>query len=424
MFSTAPLGLVGVMGSGQTSLLGSALLGAAVPTPFPVLRGPQLRTNIAEMASYCRKAGVELAPHVKTTMSPTIARWQLDAGARGLTVATVGQARLLHVAGFRHLLIAMQVVQAPDLGWIAARLADGDVELSCFVDSVEGVDLMAETLGSPDLGRPLPVLLEVGLPGGRTGCRTDEDIATVVAAVRAAPGLTLVGVAGFEGIITRPSPEARLNAVLDYLHRVRQVTERLLVTDAFDPTRGVVVTAGGTAFFAQVAQILTGGWPGRAHVTTVLRSGCYVTHDAGPYQRALEAFGGPGAPALRPALQVWGTVISHPEPHLAFLDVGRRHVSADAGLPLPRWRSPRDSADCLPLTCAEVVALNDQHAYLRLDDTTSVQIGDRVGLEIAHPCTTLDKWRQIPIVDDRYRVIDTVDACFGILDPAWEQVPT
>ena len=60
----------------------------------------------------------------------------------------------------------------------------------------------------------------------------------------------------------------------------------------------------------------------------------------------------------------------------------------------------------------EVTELNDQHAYLRLDAGTSLGPGDLVCLGISHPCTTLDKWRLIPVLDEQDRVIDVVHTFF------------
>ena len=57
--------------------------------------------------------------------------------------------------------------------------------------------------------------------------------------------------------------------------------------------------------------------------------------------------------------------------------------------------------------------LNDQHAYLHLTSHThGLQVGDRVCLGISHPCTTFDKWRWMPIVDDDYTVVDAIVTCF------------
>ena len=32
--------------------------------------------------------------------------------------------------------------------------------------------------------------------------------------------------------------------------------------------------------------------------------------------------------------------------------------------------------------------------------------GDRLCAHISHPCTTLDKWRLVPVVDNDYAVVD------------------
>ena len=63
-----------------------------------------------------------------------------------------------------------------------------------------------------------------------------------------------------------------------------------------------------------------------------------------------------------------------------------------------------------------VTALNDQHAYLRFDAQTPVDehpvVGQLLGCGISHPCTTFDKWRWMPVVDDAYRVVDAVSVNF------------
>jgi D-serine deaminase-like pyridoxal phosphate-dependent protein len=103
--------------------------------------------------------------------------------------------------------------------------------------------------------------------------------------------------------------------------------------------------------------------------------------------------------------------VSRPEPGLALLSAGRRDVGFDAGLPVPLRARRRDGGEA-ELAGATVTGLNDQHAYLRLDPGTALAPGDVVGLGISHPCTTLDKWRLIPVLNDQDRVIDTVHTFF------------
>jgi len=143
----------------------------------------------------------------------------------------------------------------------------------------------------------------------------------------------------------------------------------------------------------------------------VLRSGGYLFHDHGLYQASTPAARGvAGAPELRPALELWAQVLSRPEPGLALLTAGRRDAGFDQGLPVPlrAYRRGGGAADL----AGEVSELNDQHAYLRLDPGTALAPGDLVCLGISHPCTTLDKWRVIPVLDEEDRVIDVVHAFF------------
>jgi D-serine dehydratase len=62
----------------------------------------------------------------------------------------------------------------------------------------------------------------------------------------------------------------------------------------------------------------------------------------------------------------------------------------------------------------KISALNDQHAYLRGSDAqhAALQVGDLICLGISHPCTTFDKWRWMPLVDEDYSVCDAIVTYF------------
>src|SRR6266850_6945223 len=64
-----------------------------VDTPALYVDLDALERNIARMQEQCRAWGVALRPHVKTHKIAEIAQMQLDAGAIGITVAKVGEAR-------------------------------------------------------------------------------------------------------------------------------------------------------------------------------------------------------------------------------------------------------------------------------------------------------------------------------------------
>jgi D-serine deaminase-like pyridoxal phosphate-dependent protein len=71
--------------------------------PIATIDNAALAANVQAMADYCSAHRVRLAPHAKTAMSPGLADRQLAAGAVGLTVATVSQARVFHAHGVRRL---------------------------------------------------------------------------------------------------------------------------------------------------------------------------------------------------------------------------------------------------------------------------------------------------------------------------------
>jgi D-serine dehydratase len=366
--------------------------------PLLTLRESALRNNLAAMAAWCARAGVELAPHGKTAMSPELAARQLAHGAWGITVASIGQLQAYRAFGFPRLLLANELTDAAGIAWLAAELAaDPGFEAYCYVDSPDGVAILDRTLRRHPAGRPLPVLVEIGHAGGRTGCRTDEAALAVAKAAQSAGPLTVAGVAGYEGTIAGGEPE-----VAAFCRRLRALAGAL--GDGDGPR---IVTAGGSAYFDVVTRELTAGGTGPARV--ILRSGAYLTYDHGFYGAVSPAGRGTaGAPALRPALEVRAQVLSRPEPGLALLGAGRRDVGFDKGLPVP----VRVIGSAASTAGWAVTELNDQHAYLRLDEDAALGPGDLVSLGISHPCTTLDKWRALVVLDDDDLVIDIVHAFF------------
>ena len=96
----------------------------ALATPSLVVDLDVLEENVEDMARRGRQLGVALRPHAKTHKSPDLARLQLDAGAVGLTVATVSEAEVFAEAGFTDLFIAYPLWVDPEKGRRLRALAD------------------------------------------------------------------------------------------------------------------------------------------------------------------------------------------------------------------------------------------------------------------------------------------------------------
>ncbi|RFS87167.1 amino acid deaminase [Actinomadura spongiicola] len=377
----------------------------AFGTPLLTLDAGALDHNLRTMAEWAEAAGVALAPHGKTTMAPQLWRRQLDAGAWGITVANLPQLRVARAFGVRRVMLANALLDPAGLAWLAAELEENpEFEFVSWVDSVRSVELMDDALRLAHAQRRVGVCVEIGGPHGRTGVRDDGDALALADAVRAAPTLRLAGLAGYEGALAHDASDEGRRSVDAYLRRMAHLFGRLEYE-----TDEPIVTAGGSSFFDQVADVL-GGLDGRV----VLRSGAYIVHDDGFYRKISPFSRGATGTALRSAMHGWARVVSRPEPALALLDAGKRDLPFDEGLPEPqliRGKGPE------PVEKASVAAVNDQHAFLVdfLVDP-SVEVGDVVRLGLSHPCTALDKWTLLPVVDDadaeRPVVVDLVRTWF------------
>lgn len=389
-----------------------SLFTAGFSWPIATLRASAIDHNIATLSAWCERHGALLAPHGKTSMAPAIFSRQLVAGAWAITAATPWQVRLYRARGIKRILLANELVDVDFMHWLAAeRTADPEFEFLCYVDSVAGVELLGGALDTAlntalDTA-PLGVLVEVGPLGGRTGCRSIDDVRAVARAVQRHSALALIGVAAFEGPFGHGRDPETLDAVSAFVRSLAQTLRDLDAGGLLDPRAPYfVLTCGGSAQLDVVTSALTEPMQCSRPVHPVLRSGAYATHDDGLYAETSSL-----GPQLRAAIEVWCQVLSCPEPGLAVLGAGRRDLSFDAGLPVARWRRPVTGGDVVPFH-SELSKLNDQHAFVHLDPGSHLDVGDLVGLGISHPCTTHDKWQLLPLLDDERRVIDCVRSYF------------
>jgi D-serine dehydratase len=397
---------------------GLNLLRDEFPAPVAVIRETALQTNIELMRQYTESAGVCLAPHGKTTMCPQLFDLQLDAGAWGITCATAAHLRVYRRFGVPRIIMANQLLDAQSVRFVARELAaDPRFEFFGIVDSVAGARQYYDVLSNLPPGPVLNLLLEVGAAGGRTGVRTVDEALLVAREVAGmSRSLRLAGIEAFEGIFPGSPAEAEVN-VEAFMQRVSEVARRCDAEGLFGG-ESVILTAGGSAYFDQVVTALGSVRLSRP-TRIVLRSGCYITHDHGTYAAALDRLrqrntaGVFAHHSFEPALELWTTVQSLPEPGLAIVALGKRDVSFDMGLPVPlkhyRPGSPVHLTDVRGK--AEIVRLNDHHGYLTFTGL-DLAVKDRIAVGISHPCTTFDRWEYLYRVNDRYDIVSMVRTFF------------
>ena len=397
-----------------------SLLAGDLPLPQAVICDSALAHNHAWMRDFTASTGVLLAPHGKTTMAPQIFAQQLAAGAWGITVANVQQLVICVRFGVRRIIMANQLLGRAEVGTVIHLLeAHPDLEFHFLIDSHAQLTSIERVADSQSMSRKLTALLELGVAGGRTGARTFDEAVGVARVVAASKTIALSGLECYEGLqITGDSGRDAIMVagLMQRVHDVALACDR----EGLFAGRSIILTAGGSAAFDIVARDL----PMKLSkpVLTILRSGCYVTHDSGFYNRMLEGVKARSGtawqsrPGLRPALEVWSRAQSCPEPGLAILTMGKRDASFDLEMPIvcKRYRPGIDTAPQPAPATWKIANMNDQHAYLRFsaDDDAAPQVGDLVGCGISHPCTTFDKWRALFTVDDDYRVTGAIRTFF------------
>jgi len=412
----APLALDAIGGQGWKPYAGKMAL------PLMSLDEPAFSGNVKAMMAYVRDHGIEIAPHAKTPMSTAIANTLLGAGAWGTTVADIRQASVFLRAGFRRLILANEIGGLAAARRFAAMVAGfPDAEFHIFVDSIDVANTLRTAWAERDDLPALGLLVEFG--AGRAGARDLKTGTAILDEILSAETSTvrLSGIAAYEGAAATADPVETVNRIkglmalmADFLPRVRT-----RVSDA----RRLLVTAGGSVYFDMVVDGLGDAVASDPNCVLVLRSGAIFFHDHGVYKRGLASLdarrgfvvGGAVRSAsdeFVPALRLWSEVLSRPESGLAIAGMGMRDVASDQDLPRPLvlYRDGERAAD---LTGAEVLRLNDQHAFVKLPDGSDVKVGDVIEFGISHPCTCLDRHAILYGLDREQRVTKAYLTSFG-----------
>ena len=385
------------------------LLAEEVCLPAALLKKSALENNISWMQRYADARGVSLAPHGKTTMTPWIFQAQQRAGAWGIGVGSAWQASAAMASGIQRVLMVNQLVGKANMQVVAQLKAHyRAVDFICCVDSEVNVHALSAFFA--DQGQTLDVLIELGVPGGRCGCRSVDDALALAQRVSDLPGLRLRGLELYEGVLHGDDPQPQVEALLQQAAALACRMEPLVDGE-------FILTGAGTVWYDVVCNIwLAAAKPRRCRI--VIRPGCYITHDRGIYDLAQQELIARDPIAcdlagdLTSALELMAMVQSVPEADRAVVNFGKRDCAFDAGLPQPiaHYRNGQE----LALRAESIVStgIMDQHCMLRLAPGSDVQVGDILLFGTSHPCLTFDKWKTLLLVDDDYNVLDELDTLF------------
>lgn len=344
---------------------------ASVQTPFLAVDLAILDANIARAQALADGRGLALRPHVKTHKCVEIGRRQAAAGARGITVATIGEAEVFADAGFDDLFVAYPLWPSPDARErIAALAARASVLIG--VDSLEAASGWA--------GSGAKALVEVDSGHHRSGVA--PEAAGELAAGAAASGLEVVGVFTFPGHSYAPGAGGPA---------------------ASDETSALAAASASLGRVGLAASVLSGGSTPSLDATgaglTETRPGVYVFGDAQQWEL------GSCSPA-DVALTCHATVVSHAGGRL-ILDAGSKALGADRAAWASGFGRLLDHPD------ARIVLLSEHHAVADLAGERLPALGSTVRVVPNHACNAVNLADDLAVFDSGRRVATWAVAARG-----------
>lgn len=289
----------------------------ALDTPALLVDRDALARNLAAMAAHARAVGVNLRPHAKTHKSLAIARLQIEAGAIGISCATMGEAEVMIRGGLPGIHITSPQVTPAKLSRLRA-LNQGDHRgLSVVVDHPDNLMALAD-MGRLD-GKPLAVLIDFAAGHARTGCADPEAVIALARAAQESPVLRLLGVQSYSGQLQHIATRA---ARREQALRQAEILRAIVMQMKTDGIAAPIVSGGGTGTFDLDPE---------ARVFTELQVGSYVFMDV-DYQRALQE--GRNAPPFETSLFVQSGVVSVNAPGYVTTDAGLKSFATDGPLPV------------------------------------------------------------------------------------------
>jgi D-serine deaminase-like pyridoxal phosphate-dependent protein len=343
-------------------------------TPALVLDIDAAQRNIDRMASGLRQLGsATIRPHYKAHKSPDLAWRQLQAGAGGLSMATVWEAVVLADAGLDDLFV-VNTVSHPAKIAVLARLA-ADHRILVAVD--EAPNAAALSAAATAAGSTLGVLVEVDTGMDRCGTDTADQALALARRVMDLPGLRFEGLTGYEGHCSLTVDNAlrheRQRAAMTFFTGVVGRLEA-------DGIRCRIRSAGGIATWRWTA-----GFPG----VTEIQAGTYVVMDN--YHDHM-------APGFEHSLTVQASVISRPGGRV-IVDAGSKSIADPANVTVM-------GHDGL-----EVVRFDEEHGVFAAPEGSPLAVGDSVALVPGYSPSTVNCY-------DAYHVIRD-----GTVTDIWPVIP-
>lgn len=330
-----------------------------IETPALLLDLDRMEANLERMAAFFRNVQAKLRPHFKNHKCPDLAARQLDAGAIGITCATLREAECLVHHGVRSVLLGNEIVDPVKIRRF--------VELARRADIIVCVDneKVADDLAREARNRNTQVSVLVDVDVGLHRCGVPPGQAAVhLARTVTEKGLRFRGLMGYEGHVLRKLPGVEKEDA------VAAAMGPLMETKAWLEREGIpvqIVSVGGTGTYS-----LSGRYPG----VTEIQAGSYLLMDT-DYRKCCTDFD--------PALTLLTMVLSKTEGERIVVDAGLKALSCERGIPAVK--------DLPGLATHRLTA---EHGIIDLEDRSApVEVGDRIEMSVHYSDATVNLHERI-----------------------------
>src|SRR6185436_17407774 len=329
-------------------------------TPALVLDIDAAQRNIDHMASELKQMGAAtIRPHYKTHKSPDLARRQLQAGAGGLSMATVWEAAILAAAGMDDLFVVNTVAHPAKLRVLAELARDHRVLVA--VDEAENSASAAAVTAGSTLG----IMVEVDTGMDRCGTDNAADCLAVARQVIDLPGLRFEGITGYEGHCSM-TPD----------HDMRHERQRAAMK-FFTDVAGQLEADGIPCPIRSAGGIATWNWTAAYPGLTEIQAGTYVVMDN---------FHGRMVPGFEHSLTIAATVISR-QSGKVIVDAGNKSVADPADVTMVGHDHP-------------VLRFDEEHGIFDAAGGSPLRVGDPVRLVPGYSPSTVNWYDAYHVVQD------------------------
>ncbi len=332
----------------------------AIDTPALVIDLDAMERNLRAMQRFADQHHVKLRPHAKMHKSAELARQQIAAGAVGVCVQKISEARAMAEGGVRDIYVSNEVVLLSKLELLThifIGLAAQNGKISIAVDSLAGIRNLAQTLQNVDAqgSARIHVFIEIDVGQARCGVPPGEAALPLAREIALHPRLHFAGLQAYHGRAQHQRTVAERRATLAQVMQDVQRTRDVLQQEGF--TVELVTGAGSGTFAIEAASGVFGE----------LQAGSYLFMDADYAQNEVD----PEQPVFEHALFVKSHVMSV-QAGRAVCDAGHKSHAIDSGLPRVHGRG-----DDLRYT-----SCSDEHGVLHGSDMP--QLGEVVWLIPGH----------------------------------------